>query len=860
MKKPFLALLAAATWSLSTAIAAPTLGTYSNISVPLSGDATVTPSAAPTNTVRVTVTISTSFKGRLEGNPVNGVVRVTDANPAGSYTVTVTAFDSAGVTTTKTFLLTVTTTATCVPVSFAAAADSTVGSNPVSVAVGDFNRDGNQDLAVVNQGTNNVSILLGDGAGGFGAPTNHDVGSNPMSVAVGDFNGDGKQDIAVANLSSANVSILLGDGAGGFGTATNFSVGFGPSAVAVADFNGDHKQDLAFSVGTNLMAVLLGDGTGSFGAPTAFGVNNDAEAIAVGDFNGDGKQDIAVANGAFGNNPPNNVVSIFLGDGADSFTGPTNFAVGNNPRSIAIGDFNGDGVQDLAVADNGAGKVSILLGNGTGGFSAATDFNAGGNAVSVALGDFNGDGKQDLVTVNFNSPDASILLGDGLGGFGAPTKFSVGANPFSVAVGDFNGDGKQDVVAANLTSDTVSLLLRDCSLTAPTIQFSAATYSVGEGAGQLTVTVTRTGDTAATSTVHYATSNGTATAGSDYTNTSGDLTFGPTVTSRTFDVPVIDDSLVEGNETFTVKLTAPTGATLGSPSIATVTIVDNDQTPTPTPTPSATPSPTPAAVQLSNISGRTFVEFDAKSGICGFIITGGTGKKVIVRGIGPSLEGATPPVSDALQNPMIELHDGTGSLIFTNLDWRDTQETAIENSQLAPSDDREAAVIATLQPGAYTAIVRGEGGTTGVGLVEVYELDSGQGQLANVSVRGDVLTGEDVLITGVILTGGTSEKVVFRALGPELTERNLTGVLADPTLDIYDADGTLLSSNDNWMDGADASEISADGLAPTDDRESALLLTLPAGTYTAIVRGVNGETGLALAEAYRLPEATPSSP
>ena len=851
MKRHLLTLLAAATCSLSTAIAAPTLGTYSNISVPLSGDATVTPSAAPTNTLRVTVTTSTSFKGRLEGNPMNGIVSVTNANPAGSYTVTVTAFDNAGATATKTFLLTVTTTATCVPVSFAAAVDSAVGTNPISVAVGDFNRDGKQDIAVVNQGSSQVSVLLGDGAGGFGAPTNYDVGSNPMSVAVGDFNGDGKQDLAIANLSSSSVSILLGDGAGNFGADSNFNVGFGPSAVAVGDFNGDHKQDLAFSVGNNLMAVLLGDGTGSFGAPTAFGLENDAEAIAVGDFNGDGKQDIAVANGAFGNNPPNNLVSIFLGDGTGSFTGPTNFAVGNNPRSIAIGDFNGDGKQDLAVADNGAGKVSILLGNGTGGFSAATDFDAGGNPVSVAVGDFNGDGKQDLVTGNFNSSDASILLGDGLGGFGAPTEFGVGNTQFSVAVGDFNGDGKQDVVAANLLSNTVSLLLRDCALMVGTVQFSAATYSVGEGAGQLTVTVTRTGDTAGTSTVHYATSNGTATAGSDYTNTSGDLTFGPTVTSRTFTVPIIDDSLVEGNETFTVKLTVPTGATLGSPSTATVTIADNDSTPTPTPTP--TPSPTPAAVQLSNISGRTFVEFDAKSGICGFIITGGTGKQIIVRGIGPSLAGATPPVSDALQNPMIELHDGTGSLIFTNLNWRDTQETAIEASHLAPTDDREAAVIATLQPGAYTAIVRGEGGTTGVGLVEVYELDSGQGQLANVSVRGDVLTGEDVLINGVILTGGTPEKVIFRAIGPELTQRNLTGVLADPTLDIYDADGTILSSNDNWMDGPDASEISADGLAPTDDHESALLLTLPAGSYTAIVRGANGETGLALAEAYRLP-------
>ena len=206
-------------------IAPPTLGNYPDTSIPLSTDTTVTPDAAPTNTTSINVSTSTNFKGKLEGDPTTGVVRVTDAHPAGTYTVTVKAFNGAGATTTKTFTLTVTTPATCNPVSFAAAANFGAGTNPFSVAVGDFNGDGKQDLAVANEGSNNVSILLGDGAGSFSAATNFGVGTNPFSVAVGDFNGDGKQDLAVANNGSDNVSILLGNGAGSFSAATNFGVG-----------------------------------------------------------------------------------------------------------------------------------------------------------------------------------------------------------------------------------------------------------------------------------------------------------------------------------------------------------------------------------------------------------------------------------------------------------------------------------------------------------------------------------------------------------------------------------------------------------------------------------------------------------
>src|SRR5213592_817094 len=183
-------------------VMAPILGNYPKTSVSLSGDRTITPDSAPTNTTSINVSTSTAFKGKLEGYPATGIVRVTDAHPAGTYTVTVKAFDSGGASVTKRFVLKVRTPTTCNPVHFAPAANVPAGNGPYASAVGDFNGDGKQDLAVTNISTNSVSILLGNGNGTFGAPATFPVGSTPTSLAVGDFNGDGKQDLAVANLGS----------------------------------------------------------------------------------------------------------------------------------------------------------------------------------------------------------------------------------------------------------------------------------------------------------------------------------------------------------------------------------------------------------------------------------------------------------------------------------------------------------------------------------------------------------------------------------------------------------------------------------------------------------------------------------
>ncbi len=197
----------------------------------------------------------------------------------------------------------------------------------------------------------------------------------------------------------------------------------------------------------------------------------------------------------------------------------------------------------------------------------------------MTIGDFNGDGRSDLAVANLNSNNVSILLGTGSGTFGAATNFAPGAGPISVAIGDFNGDGRSDLAVANSGSDNVSILLNS---TAPgAFSLSSASVSVSEAAGTATITVNRTGGSDCSATVDYATADGTAIAGSDYTTTSGTLTFGSGVTSQSFTVPILNDSISEATETFTVTISNPTGgSTLGAPTVETVTILDDDPLPT----------------------------------------------------------------------------------------------------------------------------------------------------------------------------------------------------------------------------------------------------------------------------------------
>ena len=329
----------------------------------------------------------------------------------------------------------------------------TVGTNPRALVVADFNGDGFPDIAVANFGSGSVAVLLGDGSGGFTAASGSPltVGTGPTAIATGDFNGDGNADLAVANSNDNTVSILLGDGSGGFTAASGspLTVGTGPTAIATGDFNGDGNADLAVANSNdNTVSILLGDGSGGFtaasGSPLTVGTG--PTAIATGDFNGDGNADLAVANSN------DNTVSILLGDGSGGFTAASGspLTVGTGPTAIATGDFNGDGNADLAVANSNDNTVSILLGDGSGGFTAASGspLTVGTGPTAIATGDFNGDGKQDIVVAG--STQAWVFDGDGMGGFPTSNLAVSGlpAGSRAVAVSDLNGDGHSDSAIA----------------------------------------------------------------------------------------------------------------------------------------------------------------------------------------------------------------------------------------------------------------------------------------------------------------------------------------------------------------------------------------------------------------------------
>jgi hypothetical protein len=227
----------------------------------------------------------------------------------------------------------------------------------------------------------------------------------------------------------------------------------------------------------------------------------------------------------------------------------------------------------------------------------------------------------------------------------------------------------------------------------------------------------------------------------------------------------------------------------------------------------------------------------------------------MARAIGPSIKVNGTPVPGRLQDPALELHDDKGSPPLTNNDWRDSQQAEIEQTGLAPSDTRESAIVKRLPAGNYTAIIRGADNNPGIGLVELYDLSASEpGELGNLSVRAQVETDDNVLIDGLILQGGTPKRVLVRALGPSIKVNGapVPGTLQNPIMELHDGNGGLLETNDDWGSATNASEIQNTGLAPTDPKESAILMPLGPGNYTAVVRGVGRTTGIALAEAYKL--------
>jgi hypothetical protein len=302
-------------------------------------------------------------------------------------------------------------------------------------------------------------------------------------------------------------------------------------------------------------------------------------------------------------------------------------------------------------------------------------------------------------------------------------------------------------------------------------------------------------------------------------------------------LPIVNDSVFEGNEKLNLRIVPLTVGT-ATPVEAELTIIDNDVAPTP--------------AKALNIATRLRVETGNNVMIAGFILTGNASKNVVLRGRGPVL--ANFGITDFLADPVLDLR-GPGGSILQNNDWKDTQRAQIEGTPFEPTDDREAVIVASLAPDAYTAILTGNNNTTGVGLVEVFDnASASDSQLANISTRGLVQGSNGVMIGGFILGGSTSNsRIAIRGIGPSLAQFGLSNVLADPTLELHDGNGALLLSNDDWeSDSTSAGQLSANGLALSDPKESGIFTSLPAGQFTAILAGKNGGTGIGLIEIYNL--------
>ena len=402
--------------------------------------------------------------------------------------------------------------------------------------------------------------------------------------------------------------------------------------------------------------------------------------------------------------------------------------------------------------------------------------------------------------------------------------------------------------AAVRTPSTAQVQIREND-DPPTVQFSSANYSAIEASGVATLTLTKTGPTDVDVTAYYKTQDGSATAPSDYTFTGDDLTasvvFGPAETEKQIEIPIRDNVFREPDETFEVFLPLLLGGNHGTLNSATVSIIDDD------------PQGVSPPARALNISTRAHVLNGQRIVIGGFTITGNDSKFVVLRGIGPSLIGNGVPSNAALLDPILQLRREDGSIVQINDDWKNDQLTRaqIEGTAYEPKDDREAVIVAQLPAGAYTVFLTGKGNATGIGLVEIYDSNrNSDTELANLSTRGYVGMENDVMIGGFILgaeSGNT--RIALRGLGPSLANFGLSGVLADPALDLVDSNGNLHARNDDWQsDPVSAAQLTAHGLALPNAKEPGLFISLPPGQFTVVMTGKFINVGLGLIEIYNL--------
>lgn len=418
-------------------------------------------------------------------------------------------------------------------------ADIVTGTTPDAIVTGDFNGDGNPDLAVVNHDDGTVTIFLGQSDGSFTRSADYEVGSGPIAIVAADFNGDGKIDLAVANQNcqvscgKGSVSVLLNHGDGSFQVSSSYATGSDPVSIAAGDFNGDGKIDLAVANAISLgrpvpgtVSIFLNNGDGTFRSNGDFPAGSGVGSLTTVDFSGNGRLSLAVTN--FVSLNGTNAVSILQNRGDGSFQMPVSYRTGQAPTWVVSADFNHDGIPDLAVtnaadntvsiligkpdgtfapkvdyavafgpsqmvvadfnrdhkidlavtastSDRGGGAVSILLGQGDGTFQSVVSYGTGNDPLAIVAADFNHDGLLDLAFINGDVNRVSVLLGNGNGTFPSHKDYQCGNAPVAVAVGDFNGDGLLDIVVVNNGDNTISIFFG----TPEGTFLPGSTYSVG---------------------------------------------------------------------------------------------------------------------------------------------------------------------------------------------------------------------------------------------------------------------------------------------------------------------------------------------------------------------------------------------
>ncbi|MFL6589946.1 MAG: Ig-like domain-containing protein [Chthoniobacterales bacterium] len=481
--------------------------------------------------------------------------------------------------------------------------------------------------------------------------------------------------------------------------------------------------------------------------------------------------------------------------------------------------------------------------------TAALDANGQAALTTSTLAAGNGFLGNHLITATYNSdnanfPSGSAKLMQKVHAFATTTTLSSSPNPSNV-FGPVQFTAM--VSGGGATPPTGMVTFEDGSSVRGQIPLSngMASLSTTSGLpGDHTITATYQSDT------FYALSSGTI-----HQIVQASPTATPTATATVSPTATASATATATATATPTAAATPTATATVTPTATATTTPTPTATATPTAAPTSTPTATPSATapQAVNLSTRMRVDTGDNVGIGGFIISGNAPKHVLLRGIGPSL--AQSGVANALADPVLQLYrSGSVAPIAVNNNWRDSQEESIKATGIPPVNDSESAIDATLAPGNYTAVLRGNGGGAGVALVEVYDLDPASSKLANISTRAFVSTGPDIAIAGFILGNQSgADRIVVRGIGPSLASAGVPNPLANPVLELRNGDGVLLISNNDWQDNpVQAAQLIAAGLAPSDNHESGIFTTLPPGSYTALLAGESGGTGIGLVEVYDL--------